>query len=173
MSGAGEWKSGGLFFSWGCCCTNPNEGAMMNCCYGSLFPCCAVASAKSAFDGSEFCFNLFCFGSCPGLVRNYMRQGYEIKGRVGISDCFISALLPCCVITQLLNEVRLRGPKMESISDQTNSPWLAPARDSSCIGDPCDFFCTFLTCPCEVGNVFSQLTGAPFWFAMCPGSPCW
>ena len=172
MSGDGEWKSGGLFTGW-CCCCNSSEGACLNSIYGSCFPCCAIASAKSSFDGSEFCFNLVCFGCSPGLVRNYMRQGYEIKGRVGLSDCCIASTFPCCVITQLLNEVRVRGPKLVSIPDQNASPWLAPTKDWSCLGDPCDFFCTFLTCPCEVANVYTQLSGAPFWFAMCPGSPCW
>jgi hypothetical protein len=67
-------------------------------------------------------------------------------------------------VTQLLNEVASRGPKIISA---TSGPWLAEKKDYSALGDPCDFFCTFLTCKCETANVFSQLSGVPFWFAMC------
>jgi hypothetical protein len=67
-------------------------------------------------------------------------------------------------VTQLLNEVASRGPKIISA---TSGPWLAEKKDYSALGDPCDFFCTFLTCKCETANVFSQLSGVPFWFALC------
>ena len=90
--------------------------------------------------------------------------GYEIEGRVGYSDCFCPTVCCPCAVTQLLNEVASRGPKIISA---TSGPWLAEKKDYSALGDPCDFFCTFLTCKCEMANVFSQLAGVPFWFALC------
>jgi hypothetical protein len=92
------------------------------------------------------------------------RLGYEIEGRVGYSDCFCPTVCYPCAVTQLLNEVASRGPKIISA---TSGPWLAEKKDYSALGDPCDFFCTFLTCKCETANVFSQLSGVPFWFALC------
>lgn len=92
------------------------------------------------------------------------RLGYEIEGRVGFSDCFCPTVCYPCAVTQLLNEVASRGPKIVSA---TSGPWLAEKKDYSALGDPCDFLCTFLTCKCEMANVFSQLAGVPFWFALC------
>lgn len=140
-------------------CFNPGK-----CLYGTfLFPC-AIASAKSRFDGSGWCFNLVCFGCSPCIVRNYIRLGYEIDGRIGYSDCFCPTFCAPCTATQLLNEVDSRGPKIISAR---SGPWLAEKSEYSAIGDPCDFCCTFTTCNCETANVFSQLTGSPFWFALC------
>ena len=120
----------------------------------------ALASAKSQFDGSEWCFNVCCFSFSPCIVRNYVRMGYEIDGRVGYSDCFCPTLCAPCAITQLLNETNSRGQKISSVKTNIESPWLAEKKEYSCLGDPCDFLCTFVTCPCEVANVYAQLSGA-------------
>jgi hypothetical protein len=56
------------------------------------------------------------------LVRNYIRQGYEIKGRVGWSDCCCSCWFFPCVATQLLNEVESRGPRLISVENEVDGP---------------------------------------------------
>mmetsp|Transcript_10306 Transcript_10306/g.15668 ORF Transcript_10306/g.15668 Transcript_10306/m.15668 type:complete len:255 (+) Transcript_10306:62-826(+) len=149
-----EWSTSLL----GGCCSN-----LSNCCYATFCPVCALASAKKSFDGSNFCFNCCCFCS-PCLVRNYIRNGYGIDGRIGVSDFCIPCACAPCSIAQLLNEVDAQGPRLRSVTGLTEYPWLAPTREHSCSGDPCDFLCTCLFCPCEVIDIYSQLTGSPFWF---------
>lgn len=145
---------------------------IFHCCFGTFFPPCAIASAKSHFDGSDCVFNCVCFGLFPGVVRNYIRQGYDIKGRAGISDCFLPMFCSPCVNTQLLNEVTTRGPHIFSVLQEQDSPWTANQQDFSCIGDPCDFCMTYLFGYCETANIYSQLAGVPLWFALFPGCPC-
>lgn len=74
------------------------------CVFGTCFPCCALASAKSQFDGSDLLFNCLCFSTNVAIVRNYIRSGYEINGTYGTSDMCLSLCCWPCVITQLLNE---------------------------------------------------------------------
>ena len=116
----------------GCLCND-----VFNCLYGTFFPACALSSAKSLFDGSDWCFNCICFSHNPCLMRNYIRRGYGINGRIGISDCFLTTVCLPCVAVQLLNEVGTRGPVIVSVADKSESPWLAPSHDYSCIHDPC------------------------------------
>lgn len=124
--------------------------------YACCCPTCAIASAKSNFDGryvdfilseyktiidgkfyvSSWIFNCFCFGTSPMFVRNYIRMGYNIEGRVG-RDCCVSICCGCCSINQMLNETETRGPKITSITSTQQSDWVAPVRDFSILGDPC------------------------------------
>lgn len=90
-----QWSSG-LFTGY---CFN-----CFTCAYATCFPLCAISSAKSQFDGSSYIFNFICFGGAFAIVRNYIRTGYGISGRVGMSDCVISTFCWPCVIAQLLNE---------------------------------------------------------------------
>lgn len=87
---------------------------LQNCLHGTFCPCSAVATAKSSFDGSDWMFNFLCFGCYPHQVRNFIRSGYQIDGRVGTSDFLITSICYPCVATQLLNEVDSRGPKLET-----------------------------------------------------------
>ena len=147
----------------------------VTCLYGTFCPCCAIASAKSLFDGSDWCFNCVCFGYNPCIVRNYVRMGYEIDGRAGYSDCFCPCICCPCAVTQLLNEIKYRGPKIyrtEKVNSSPGSAWMAERKIYSLVGDVPDFCCTFLTCNCESANVFSQLSGVPFWFAFSFSNIC-
>ena len=45
-----------------------------NCLYGLLCPACAIATARSNFDGSDCCFNWLCMGMC--MARSIIRTGY-------------------------------------------------------------------------------------------------
>ena len=131
----------------------------LKCLLGTLCPYCALATAKSSFDGSSCCFNCICFSNVL-LVRHYIRRGYGIDGRIGISDCCMPIVCMPCVITQLLNEVDIQGPRLQSVESSKEYPWLAASRDYSCSGDPCDFVCSCMFCPCEIVTIYSQLTGA-------------
>lgn len=47
--------------------------------YAFFFPVCAMASARTAFDGSNHCMNCCC--ASPALLRNIVREGYHIEVR--------------------------------------------------------------------------------------------
>lgn len=115
---------------------------LFNCMYGTFCPICAIASAKSKFDGSSWCFNCCCFGCSPQITRNYIRVGYDIDGRVGTSDMTIPKYCCPCVAVQMLNEVEIRGPKIVSIASIEQSGYLAPHKDYSCLRDCTDCYYT-------------------------------
>jgi len=142
------------------CFNNP-----INCLIGCFCPAIALSLAKSRFDGSDFCFNCVCFSCSPLLVRNYIRQGYGISGRVGCGDCLTSAFCPHCVSTQLLNEVDARGPKIVSVQNEQDGPFLAPERDYSCSGDMIDCCCVTMNLQLESAGLYSLLLTVPMWVA--------
>jgi len=142
------------------CFNNP-----INCLIGCFCPAIALSLAKSRFDGSDFCFNCVCFSCSPLLVRNYIRKGYGIKGRVGCGDCLASVCCPNCVSTQLLNEVDSRGPKIVSVQNEHDGPFLAPERDYSCSGDMIDCCCVTLNIQLESAGLYSTLMAVPMWVA--------
>jgi Cys-rich protein (TIGR01571 family) len=133
------------------CCT---------CCFGTCFPMCALATVKSQFDGSDLCFNCICFSWNVSVVRHYIRTGYGIEGQAGYSDCCLSCCCMPCVITQLLNEVAIRGPRMEPELSINDHPWSVKREEVPICSDPCDTCFTFCCATCEVTNSYSQLTGA-------------
>ena len=96
-------------------------------------------------------------------------MGYKIDGRVGMSDCFGALCCTPCSAVQLLNEVDYRGPKT---SAGAPSPYMAPEKNASCLGDPCDFC---MTCACsgqEIAGLFSAFSGVPLWFSFCSANLC-
>eukprot|EP00052_Salpingoeca_macrocollata_P021964 m.189410 g.189410 ORF g.189410 m.189410 type:complete len:288 (-) comp21672_c0_seq4:185-1048(-) len=74
--------------------------------YGLCCMPCALASARSEFDSSNWCFNCLCVSPC--LARSVVREGYNISGNC-VGDLLLPAFCPCCTTCQLLNEVRYRG----------------------------------------------------------------
>lgn len=155
-----EW-SAGLFSEYTLnCCT---------CCFGTCFPFCALASAKSQFDGSDLLFNCLCFSWNTAVVRHYIRTGYGIDGNVGSSDCCLAACCWPCVITQLLNEVAIRGPRLEPSPDPTEHPWLVTREQVNGCVDPVDTLCTCCCATCEINSAYSQLSGTPLWFGCLTG----
>lgn len=96
------------------------------CCYGLLCPMCATATARSEYDGSNFCFNCMCVGGA--LTRSIIRSGLSIEVRAlpsfsavvflpahqrswntqggCLEDLFVSSFLGPCSACQLINEVR-------------------------------------------------------------------
>lgn len=47
------------------------------CVYGCCFPSCAIAQARSDFDGSDCCFNWCCVS--PAVTLSIIREGYNIN----------------------------------------------------------------------------------------------
>jgi Cys-rich protein (TIGR01571 family) len=74
--------------------------------YAYCCPPCANASARTRYDTSDFCFNLFCV-PLP-MTRNIIREGYGLKGHF-FGDMCISNVCGLCAINQLLCEVKERG----------------------------------------------------------------
>jgi len=77
-----------------------------SCAYAFLCTQCAAASARTEFDQSNWCLNCLC--SHPVLARNIIREGYQIEGNC-LGDIVCGTLLPFCVTSQLLREVRSKG----------------------------------------------------------------
>ncbi|CAL8069614.1 unnamed protein product [Calicophoron daubneyi] len=48
---------------------------------------------------------LFCWGPVLGLIRRKFRRRHSIRGSTS-KDCLLSCLCPCCVFTQMLQEIR-------------------------------------------------------------------
>ena len=140
--------------------------------YGCCCPACAVATAKSEFDGSNWIFNLCCFGLTTNhcIVRTYIRKGYDIEGN-HMSDCFYGT---CCMsfsAIQLLNEVNTRGarktnvkPVHASIQKYENIFRETPICFDS-ISKNIDCICSCMNIQCETASVYSNITGYPLWFS--------
>eukprot|EP00656_Telonema_subtile_P005228 TRINITY_DN12376_c0_g1_i1.p1 TRINITY_DN12376_c0_g1~~TRINITY_DN12376_c0_g1_i1.p1 ORF type:complete len:177 (-),score=6.53 TRINITY_DN12376_c0_g1_i1:504-1034(-) len=79
-----------------------------SCCYACFCPSCAVASAASRYDGSNWCFNWLCKSPCA--THNILRTGkYSIKGGCGDDIC-LPLCCSTCVAARMLREVKVRGP---------------------------------------------------------------
>ena len=144
-----------------------------NCCYGLTFPLCALASAKTLHDNSNFCYNFTCFSCFPALTRSYIRQGYNIGGRIGLADCFSSCCCYPCSVIQLINEVSIRGPIKTPTHDKLMNKiknenfWFVEHTEFDVLGDPCDFIMSSFTFQFEIIGLIAQLMRAPFWFGCC------
>jgi len=77
------------------------------CLYAWFLPCCAMASARTEYDESNFIFNLLSLN--PTMARNIIRQGYGIEGNA-CEDIILPMFVQPCIINQMLAEVRKRGP---------------------------------------------------------------
>jgi Cys-rich protein (TIGR01571 family) len=97
-AGAEQWKNG-IF---GCLAKTDT------CCYVFMCPCCALGSARQAYDGSDCCFNCMCM-TTP-LTRSIIREGYNIEGSCG-GDILFGTCCGACAICQSFNEAKERGPK--------------------------------------------------------------
>jgi Cys-rich protein (TIGR01571 family) len=141
------------------CCDSP-----CNCCYGTCLGPCAAASAKSQFDGSSWLYNIWWLCSplpMTGLwnyavLRNYIRQGYEIDGDAS-DDCLTSTFCSPCVITQLLNEVSDRGPGVAPDAD-----FIAKGNALNQVYAPnthTDILMTYVCGYCEVASTYADAAG--------------
>eukprot|EP01111_Echinosteliopsis_oligospora_P010861 TRINITY_DN344_c0_g1_i1.p1 TRINITY_DN344_c0_g1~~TRINITY_DN344_c0_g1_i1.p1 ORF type:complete len:102 (+),score=6.23 TRINITY_DN344_c0_g1_i1:55-360(+) len=82
------------------------------CMYSWFCTPCSNASARSEFDGSNWCFNCLCVGG--PVAYNIIREGYGVEG-----DCCTDILVSCfcapCASTRLNAEVQARGPRNKSM----------------------------------------------------------
>jgi Cys-rich protein (TIGR01571 family) len=94
--------------------------SLMNCCSGGCGVCIAgfccpgllFASAKTKYDGSNFCLNACCISEIA--IRNIVREGYNIKGTC-CDDCIIVCCCPQCAAIQTYAEIRQRGPSRQQM----------------------------------------------------------
>ncbi|KAH3756107.1 hypothetical protein Pelo_12095 [Pelomyxa schiedti] len=76
------------------------------CLYGWCCPFCAMASARSKYDGSDWCFNCMC--GTPSFIRNIIREGYGIEGNC-CNDLLVGWCCSPCASIQAIGEVKKRG----------------------------------------------------------------
>uniref|UniRef100_A0A7S2V1M3 Uncharacterized protein n=1 Tax=Fibrocapsa japonica TaxID=94617 RepID=A0A7S2V1M3_9STRA len=155
-----DWKSG-LFG----CCSSP-KNLIFACC----LPWCAVADARTKFDGSNCCFNVMCVGIVAG--RNIIREGYKIKGGC-IGDLIATLFCPVCVMTQMMNEVESRGKvtaQYGSNRPATEVPW------KHSIFDICFNSSNFIygcCCPsCAIAQARTDFDGSDCCFNFLCFTPC-
>jgi hypothetical protein len=82
------------------------------CLYAWCLPMCAAASARSAYDGSDCCFNLCC--GTPAMLHNVVREGYGIQGSC-MGDICVTACCHVCAINRMAQEVKIRGPVRQTM----------------------------------------------------------
>jgi Cys-rich protein (TIGR01571 family) len=78
----------------------------MVCLYSLCLPCCAMATARTEYDESNFIFNLLTLN--PSMGRSIIRAGYGIEGNT-VEDIVLPLFCQPCVVAQMLEEVRKRG----------------------------------------------------------------
>jgi Cys-rich protein (TIGR01571 family) len=160
-----RWQSGIISY-W---CSNK-----INCLYGCFCPACAVATAKTNFDDTNWVFNFCCFGLSANqcIVRSYIRNGYEIEGN-HMSDCFYSYCCIYCSATQLLNEVENRKKRIHNGNDNGNIELKYKyekimQNTPICfdnISSNIDCLCVCLDVKSETASLYSTFTGYPFWYS--------
>lgn len=147
-----------------CSCTS-----FRHCCFGLFCTPCAYAEARSKFDDSNCCFNLF-IGSAA--TRNIIREGYRIKGGC-IGDILVSTLCGPCAAAQLLNEVDKRGmvtAEYGTSRSATETPWKFSL--CSCFESSNSFLYGCL-CPCfGIAQARSNFDGGDVIFTLFCFTPC-
>jgi len=78
------------------------------CLYACCCPNCSMASSRSTYDTSNWCFNFCCVS--PPLVYNLIREGYKVDGGC-CGDIFLSCCCMPCAANQLQKEVEVKGAK--------------------------------------------------------------
>jgi len=97
-------------------CTDRTMGEYL---YSWFCPQCALATMRTEYDGSSWCFN--CLAINPVIARNMLRAGYGIEGSVAGDVCSPLCCGPCST-SQMLHEVRARGP-IKNVSQPNTEPW--------------------------------------------------
>ena len=90
------------------------------------------------------------------ILRNYVRQGYELEGDAS-EDCLLSTFCSPCVVTQLLNEVSDRG-----IGVPPEGPRETGGLGRNQVYAPdtyADIFMTYGCGYCEVATTYADATG--------------
>uniref|UniRef100_A0A7S2XYH0 Uncharacterized protein n=1 Tax=Fibrocapsa japonica TaxID=94617 RepID=A0A7S2XYH0_9STRA len=143
-------------------------GSFGTCFYGLFCPCCAIATARTYYDGSNWCFN--CLVTPHLAARDIIREGYNIKGS-WLSDIFLTIFCAGCSAVQLMNEVETRGlvsADFGTARPPDPQPWTKKG--------VCSNFGNFffgMCCPhCAISQARSSFDGSEFCFNCCCVSPC-
>jgi len=106
---------------------------MKPCLYAICCTPCANASARTAYDGSNWLFNLFCLPS--PMTRNIIREGYGIEGDCMWDIIFGTFLAPCAIVQQT-KEAEKRGciksEKTEGTDDWQEGLFKFDLRSCAC-----------------------------------------
>ena len=142
---------------WGCC-GNPGR-----CLFAMCFPNCAAASARSAYDGSNYLFNCCCVPPCA--IYNFIREGYGIEGSC-MGDILWNCCCPVCTIVQMWEETRLRGPITRATNIKSN--WSV-----GLFGCQRPMFCLYAMCfpQCAAASVRTQYDSSDWIFNCCIVGP--
>lgn len=164
-----EWGSG-LFSCFQECGT---------CSYSCCCLPCATASARTNFDGSNWCFNCMCVTA--GTTQSIIRDGYRIEGDC-ISDVCASCCLSPCATTRMLREVKNRGPcgskttitatgQLVRLTDSEKSrPWSTGLCECH---QNCGICIRSFCCPCcSTASARTDYDGSSWLFNLVCATPC-
>ena len=84
------------------------------CLMAWCFPSCSLASTRTSYDRSNWCFNFLCVNLF--VANNIIREGYGIRGDCCMNDVCLPALCTVCTVNRLAQEVRIRGPVQQKMS---------------------------------------------------------
>lgn len=138
----------------------------LNCVIAYFCGPCTMATTRTEFDGSDWCFNCMCIG-LPA-VRSAIRHAYKIKS----DDCTEGILGNClcmpCSIAQLRHEVSLRG-RMPRTTQVPKEGWNVGMFD---MFRDCSVFMYGLCCPqCAIAQARQEYDSTPCCQSFCCQSP--
>ncbi|CAM9869447.1 unnamed protein product [Chrysoparadoxa australica] len=142
------------------------------CMFGWFCPCCALAKARHAMDGSSKIMNCLLLNPC--MARSLIREAYSLKGGCG-SDCLLPLFCGPCSATQLLNETTFRGAAERRWAQAPHRPtYQQPWRFGLChCYEDCGNCCMGLFCPCcAMGTVRTGVDESDWMFNCCLLNPC-
>lgn len=142
------------------------SGDFKTCCFAYWCHYCAMATARTGLDGSDWCVNLCCF--TPSAIRYLVRTGYNIEGNAQ-NDCIAGTFCPCCVANQTLQTVA-RFNRLRNVGPEFNINERMPIEKREKSGLCYDCIYVWMCLPCAVGYTVEPL-GVPFWFGACCFSP--
>uniref|UniRef100_A0A7S1PR85 Uncharacterized protein n=1 Tax=Neobodo designis TaxID=312471 RepID=A0A7S1PR85_NEODS len=113
---------------------------------------CAAAKSKTLTDGSDICYNFFCWHWIGGM--SYVRREYGIKGSCG-DDLMCGLFCIPCLVRRGLTESELRGvvqSPYRTPGQQPDREWATTLFACGC----CEFF-EALLCPFCVAHYTRNL----------------
>merc|ERR1712070_467600 len=114
------------------------------CCYGAFCLPCATASARTNYDGSNWCFNCLCMS--PVLVRNIAREGMWNIGGNCLADVLIGCFCAPCSVCQILRESEIKGTVAEAkLARNASNQWSTGLFECTSDTGACCYACI---CPC-------------------------
>lgn len=133
----------------------------------SLFcPQCAMGTARSQLDGSDFCVT--CFNINPIVLRWATRSAYHIRGELW-EDCLLGLFCPCCTINQVLQTTKQYGRPHPTVGPEQHNQVFSVLDNNECFAN-C-MYSTFCL-PCAIGTSLERSMGMPFILGCCCTNFC-